>query len=356
MKRRRFLGRSVAAGMALTGAQTLKPAIAAPATQAQPSSLPSKFIPAVYASRRSGYSPFSTSDYYTFADDLVVERNRPGKPHQGKVLAAIQPHSDDVPLYCGGTVAKLIDEGYTGYLIRVSNDEAAGRTLGYGVVQNEIDNHEVAKALGCKKAYSFYYRNHRMDDDSEIEIRARLIFLFRLLRVDTVFSYDPWAHDEENPDHYVTAQAVEAACWMAGNHLDYVEHFAAGLAPKAVREKYYFSRRRHEVNRAVDIAGTMAAKLDAICACRTQMAHTVSDLRSHLEARGLRVPGLEGDEAAAIRLYAEGVHRERAAAMGTRHGLEYAEEFHWIGPETPMPIEPDPLTAFVRRHAEPFGG
>ncbi len=55
-----------------------------------------------------------------------------------------------------------------------------------------------------------------MDDISRIEMRARLIFLFRLLKVDTVFSYDPWDHYEENPDHFVTAQSVEAACWMAG--------------------------------------------------------------------------------------------------------------------------------------------
>ncbi len=79
MKRRRFLGRSMAAGMALTGAEALKPA-----TQAQPSQLPSKFIPTAFASRRSEYSPFATSDYYTFADDLVVERNRPGKPPSGE--------------------------------------------------------------------------------------------------------------------------------------------------------------------------------------------------------------------------------------------------------------------------------
>ena len=30
-----------------------------------------------------------------------------------------------------------------------------------------------------------------------------MIFLVRLLKVDTVVSWDPWAHDEENPDHYV---------------------------------------------------------------------------------------------------------------------------------------------------------
>ena len=37
-----------------------------------------------------------------------------GSPHAGKVLAAIQPHSDDIALLCAGTVAKLVGEGYTG--------------------------------------------------------------------------------------------------------------------------------------------------------------------------------------------------------------------------------------------------
>ena len=58
-------------------------------------------------------------------------------------------------------------------------------------------------------------------------LRPRLIFLFRLLKVDTVISYDSWAHYEENPDHYVTASAVEAACWMSGMSKDYPEHLDA---------------------------------------------------------------------------------------------------------------------------------
>ena len=289
---------------------------------------------------------------------IIVERAAEGRPHAGKTLAVVAPHLDDMPIFAAGAVAKLIAEGYRGYLIRTSNDEvdSVGLTVGETVAANERDARVVAEVLGLDGVFDLNERNHRMDESSRLEIRARLIFLFRLLRVDTVFSYDPWAHDEENPDHYVTAQAVEAACWMAGNHLDYVEHFAAGLEPKAVREKYYFSRRRHEVNRAVDITGTIDRKLDAICACRTQLAHTVSDLRTHLRSRGLRAPGLEGDDQAAIRQYADGVHRQRAGVIGSLHGLAYAEEFHWIGPDTPMPIEPDPLTAFIARHAERLQG
>jgi len=65
------------------------------------------------------------------ASGVVIERPREGTPHAGKVLAAIQPHSDDIPLHAAGTVAKLIKEGYTGHLIRVTNDDM-GDALGLG--------------------------------------------------------------------------------------------------------------------------------------------------------------------------------------------------------------------------------
>ena len=165
MRRRGFLGRFMTTGMALSGAAALPRALTSQEAQKPTTNLPTKFTPAAYANPTSRFNPFATPDYYTYADDLVIERNQPGKPHQGKVLAAIQAHSDDIPLFAGGLVAKLVDEGYTGYLIRISNDESSGRTLGHGVVQNEIDNQEVARALGCKKAFSFYYRNHRMPRD-----------------------------------------------------------------------------------------------------------------------------------------------------------------------------------------------
>jgi len=59
--------------------------------------------------------------------DVFIERDQPGQPHKGKVLAAIQPHADDIPLFAAGTVAKLIKEGYTGVMIRITNAEMAGR-------------------------------------------------------------------------------------------------------------------------------------------------------------------------------------------------------------------------------------
>ena len=128
-------------------------------------------------------SPASARAEMMREGELVIERPLPGRPHAGKVLAAIQPHSDDLPLFAAGTVAKLVNEGYTGCLIRMSNDEKAGRgaTTGEIVLNNERDNDAVAAALGLTTVFNLNYRNHRMDNESRQEIRGRLIHIFRLM-------------------------------------------------------------------------------------------------------------------------------------------------------------------------------
>jgi LmbE family N-acetylglucosaminyl deacetylase len=267
--------------------------------------------------------------------DIVVERALSGTPHQGKTLAVITPHLDDGPFFACGTVAKLLREGYTGYFIRTSNDEkdSYDLTLGETVLANERDAKAFLQASGLKQMFDLSYRNHRMDDLARTEIRARLIFLFRLLKVDTIFSYDPWGHYEENPDHYVTAQAVEAACWMSGGHLDMPEHFAAGLKPHSVSEKYYFARGPQLVNRVVDIGPMVEIKLACLRSCRTMMTHMIKELNASLVERKLRVPALSGADNAAIDEFTKMAVEAKDRAAGKKYGLDYAEEFHYIGPD-----------------------
>jgi LmbE family N-acetylglucosaminyl deacetylase len=356
MKRRKFLGRSVTGGLAAGLSGACLPLRGAQSNSGKHSDLPQKFTPSAYSLPSSKYSPFTIPDYYTFADDLTIERNRDGKPHQGKVLAAVEAHSDDIPLFAGGTVAKLIDEGYTGYLIRVSNDESAGKTLGYGVVQNEADIQGVAKELGCKKAFSFYYRNHRLDDNSIIEIRARLIFLFRLLEVNTVFAMDPYDHYDENPDHLVVGKAVEGACWMSGASKDYPEHYKFGLKPARIREKYYHARSpqgHNLVNRVVDIASYVDRKV------RTNVANSGkgpagtfgSRLRRDLAAEGKRLPLLGADDETANLAYVKQFLMDDFRLLGAQFGLEYAEAFRYIGPE---PSYRDNIRKYVDAHTVPL--
>ncbi len=282
------------------------------------------------------------------AAEIVIEGPVPGRPHNGKVLAAIQPHSDDIPIFAAGTVAKLVGEGYTGYLIRMTNDDMAGPgTIGDTVLANEKDNDAVARVLGLRKTFNLNYANHQMDKESRIDIRQRLIFLFRLLKVDTVISYDPVPHYEENPDHYVTAQSVEAACWMAGGSKDYPEHFAAGLAPHSVREKYYFSRGPQIVNRIVDISSTIDRKVasNRVNLAQGPAGSAGSALRKSLAERGLKLPVLGEDDETASNNYIKQIILQRDAEAGGKHGLAFAEPFHYIGPE------PNFVEEYIRKNA-----
>ena len=279
-------------------------------------------------------------------EEVYIERPQSGKPHQGKVLAAIQPHCDDIPIFAGGTVAKLIQEGYTGYMIRTSNDDAAGRgaTVGEVIRNNEIANEATSKVLGMKKVYDLGYRNHRMEEYNIQELKARLIFLFRLLKVDTILCYDPWGHYEENPDHYVTAKAVEAACWQAGSK-DYPEQLEV-VAPYAVKEKYYFARGPQRVNRIVDYTPYVDIKVQSNVVIKSQGpgGDAGARLRKSLADQGKKIPLLgQSDQAANFNYvkhfmldrdsqYLRGVVSDRE--VGKKYGVEWGEAFHYIGPRT----------------------
>jgi LmbE family N-acetylglucosaminyl deacetylase len=295
------------------------------------------------------------------ASGVFLERPLAGLPHKGKVLLAIQAHSDDIPLESSGTVAKLIEEGYTGYLVRATNDDMGDApglgtpgTIGDNVLGNERDTAEVARVLGCQKHFDLNYNNHRMADVSLNEVISRLIFIIRLVKADTVVCWDPWAHDEENPDHYTVAKAVEAACWMAGRDHDYPEQFAAGLAPKEVQDKYYFAR-RPEITRVVDISKQIDKKIDAIRANQAKGpgGHYGSHLRAELAKRHQSLPLLGDDDATADRNYIKEFLLGHDRDLGAQYGVEYAEAFHYIATGA-SGADLDPrIEKYVKEHAVP---
>jgi LmbE family N-acetylglucosaminyl deacetylase len=285
-------------------------------------------------------SPLIRSEAQQAPANVFLERPAAGKPHQGKVLLAVQAHSDDMPLSASGTVAKPVEEGYTGYLVRATNDDMGDApglgtpgTIGENVLGNERDNAKLVDILGLKDKFDFNYNNHLMAGVSQNEVMARLIFLIRLLKVDTVVCWDPWAHDEENPDHYMVARAMEAACWIAGRDHDFAEHFKAGLKPHAVQEKYYFAR-RPEITRVVDISRVIDKKVDANRAnvAKGPAGHHGSQLKAELAKRNQRLPLLGDDDVTADRNYIKEFLLVRSRELGRRYGVEYAEAFHYIGP------------------------
>jgi LmbE family N-acetylglucosaminyl deacetylase len=322
MNRREFLGTSMAGGPVLSGS----------AAQEEPP------IPSEPVSSGTGGLSYDV--------DVTIERKRSGKPHAGKMLAAIQPHCDDVPIFAGGTVLKLIDEGYRGILINLSDDSMAGDgpSIGDITLKNENDTVEVAKRLGLDQVFFLNYPNHNMDGWSVLEMRARLIFIFRLMKVDTVICYDPSALYERNPDHTAAAKAIESACWMSRSEWDYPEHFQAGLTAHGPGDKYYFARGPQLVNRVVDTTEFIDAKIHCNLANVTQgpAGNNGARLRRELAARGRRLPILGGDDDTANREYTKHIALRRDRLRGMHYGLEYAELFHY------SPADDDYEAEYVR--------
>ncbi len=252
MKRRTFIGRALAGTTLLGGTMSVSGAT-------------------------NAYAQLNQDDFdyrLNITDNVVIERDAPGQPHKGKVLLHVMAHNDD---HSGtGTAIKLIREGYTGYYVRFTNEDKSGAgSVGEGCVLLEEDTKNIAKAIGHKKAFDLAYRKHSTDDMLIGDLIHRLIFLYRVLQVDTIITFDPWSHYEENPDHYFLGRAVEASRWYAGRNKDYPEHFKAGIKTKEPKECYYFSRGPNfsqwnftRFNRIVDIGSVIEQKIEAQIAGR----------------------------------------------------------------------------------------
>jgi len=257
-------------------------------------------------------------------DNVVVEQWDDRRPHEGKVVAAVFPHSDDFTFFAGGTLLKMIKEGYTGYFIRLSNDEKDSYDLSIGetIYRIEQETAQVAKLIGIEKVYDFNYKNHYLDYTQLTEIRHRLMSLFRFLKVDTVISFDPWGHYEENPDHYLTGKVVEAACWMAGRHQDLPELKDMNIIPHFVTEKYYVARGPQLTNRIVDISSVLDTKRKAIALHATPVDNMWKTyLAKHSHGTGRFANKKDFVETSFVREF-----------LPPFRGIKFYEKFHYISP------------------------
>ena len=86
---------------------------------------------------------------------VTFERTVAGTPHKGKVLLAVQAHSDDIPAH-GRRYGRQARQGRLHRLpVRATNDDMGDApglgtpgTIGDHVLGNERDNDEVARVLG----------------------------------------------------------------------------------------------------------------------------------------------------------------------------------------------------------------
>jgi LmbE family N-acetylglucosaminyl deacetylase len=254
-------------------------------------------------------------------------------PGTGRTVLVVVAHADDAALFVGGTLRLLADRGARVVLLRVTDDryDSVGLSIAETVAANRRELEHAARILGVADIVELGWETDTLGDSSEVSLRERFIYHVRRLRPYAVMSFDPYgAFHEDNQDHIRVAHAVDETYWTAQFDKHHPEHFAEGLEPHGVYERWYFARRVVEVTTPIDIAKTIEANIEAALAHRTMLGHFVHQLQLQARTAGHSIEALESAATGDLRPLMTRLLSGGARAAGRRHGLPMAEEFRVV--------------------------
>ncbi len=261
---------------------------------------------------------------------MSIEQIQPG---EGRTVLVFAPHADDGSIFAGGTLALMSDAGWRVVVVRITNDalDSVGVPRDETIRVNTEQMHEAMRHLGVTEFVELGYETDVLGDQSEVELRERVIRLLRLYCPYAVMSFDPFGmFHENNQDHFKVAYAVDEALWTAMFDKHHPEHFAEGLEPHGVFERWYFARRLVEVTTAVDISSVLDRKIAAVAGHQLCMRNMVHQFLLQARTGGLSLPALERAQDGPLEPVIDHLVRSGSAATGERHGLLYAEEFRVV--------------------------
>jgi N-acetylglucosamine malate deacetylase 1 len=198
-------------------------------------------------------------------------------------VIAVGAHPDDAEIACGGTLAKLVRQGYRVGIIDLTDGEPTPGSPGPEVRLAEAQ--AAAKTLGAAVRVTLDLPNRRLFDT--FEARVLLAKEFRKYRPKIVIGFGdktPMA----SPDHWQAMQITDAAVFYS-RLTKWEEHFD-GLPVHAIQAQLYFRLAfepellgGYASHFTVDIAETLETKLASVRCYATQFppakAHVFDRIR-----------------------------------------------------------------------------
>lgn len=185
-------------------------------------------------------------------------------------VIAVGAHPDDVEIACGGTLAKLVRQGYQVGIVDLTDGEPTPNSPGPEVRLEEARH--AAEVLGVARRVTLDLPNRRLFDN--FESRVALAKEFRKYRPKIVIGFGdktPMA----SPDHWQAMQLTDAAVFYS--RLTKWDEYFDGLPVHAISAQLYFrlafepaTLDGYASHFTVDIGDTLEAKLDSIRCYATQ--------------------------------------------------------------------------------------
>lgn len=199
-------------------------------------------------------------------------------------VIAVGAHPDDVEIACGGTLARLVEQGYQVGIIDLTDGEPTPGSAGPEVRLAEAQ--AAAEVLGVQHRIVLDLPNRRLFDS--YEARVKLATEFRKYRPRLVLGFGektPLA----SPDHWQAMQITDAAVFYS--KLTKWDDEFAGLAPHTIDAQLYYTLAFYS-NRplegagqlVVDISSTLARKVEAVRCYQTQFPPEKEHIFSRIDA------------------------------------------------------------------------
>jgi bacillithiol biosynthesis deacetylase BshB1 len=193
----------------------------------------------------------------------------------GVDVLAFGAHPDDVELFCGGTVIRLGELGYTTAVADLTRGEKAS----HGTPEERARETAAASAeLGLA------FRDNLELPDTELAVtQAQLVAVVATLRrrrPEIVLA--PWIEDR-HPDHVVASQLVTRGAMLAG-----VRNFAPDAGERFVPRQllYYMMRHRMAPSFVVDTSSVSVRKAQAVACYASQLARRPGEDPTLISAPG----------------------------------------------------------------------
>ncbi|HXF51505.1 MAG TPA: PIG-L deacetylase family protein [Dehalococcoidia bacterium] len=235
------------------------------------------------------------------------------RPERALVIVA---HPDDAEFLCGGTVARLADQGCEiYYLLATSGDKGTkdeSLTPQALAAIREREQRAAAATLGVRECFFLGYPDGELEET--LELRGQFVRFIRSLQPNVLLTWDGFRNGFNHRDHRVVGRVARDAVFPAAHDpLYHPELRELGLAPHRIDELWLFGA--DEPDHHVDIEPYLERKVDALLAHESQMrGRTREDL---------------------LRLF-----RERAKDVKRRTGFRFAESFRRIDNRQRPPGQP----------------
>lgn len=201
---------------------------------------------------------------------------------------AVGAHPDDVEIACGGTLARLVQQGHKVGIIDLTDGEPTPLCPSPDVRLAEAE--AAAAALGVHKRITLDLPNRRLFDS--FEARVLLAKEFRRYRPKLVLGFGektPLA----SPDHWQAMQITDAAIFYS-RLTKWDDHFD-GIPPHTIAAhlNYRLTFRSLELPESgtsfvVDIGDTLEQKMSAVACYQTQFPPAKAHVLERIKASNLQ--------------------------------------------------------------------